>query len=158
GNLVSGVASAASPRSVGRIGVRALVLFIVTLLVAAVLAALVAPALFALVPIDLVARDAMNASSAQSAKVAVETARGMPSVAQWVVDLVPANPVKAAADATMLPLILFSLLLGLAATRLTLERRERLLGFFKGLAAAALTLVQWVLKAAPLGVFCLTLP
>jgi Na+/H+-dicarboxylate symporter len=58
----------------------------------------------------------------------------------------------------MLPLIVFSLLLGLAATRLTPERRDQLLTFFRAVAETALVLVRWVLRLAPVGVFALALP
>src|SRR5207248_2059668 len=89
---------------------------------------------------------------------AAEGAKRIPTFSQWLVDLIPVNPVKAAADGAMLPLIIFALLLGLAATRIGVERRDALIGFFRGVADAALVLVRWVLAVAPIGVFALTLP
>jgi Na+/H+-dicarboxylate symporter len=47
---------------------------------------------------------------------------------------------------------------GLAVTRIGGEGREVLERFFRGVAEAALTLVRWVLVAAPLGVFALAVP
>jgi len=66
--------------------------------------------------------------------------------------------VKAAADGAMLPLIVFSILFGLALARLTPDRRDGLVRFFDGIAQTALVLVRWVLELAPVGVFALALP
>lgn len=158
GSLVVGVAAAPDPRTIGRIGVRALVLFLVTLLAGAIYAAVVTPPLMAVLPIDAAARAAMSHGASDAANAALESAHKIPTFAQWLVDLVPVNPVKAAADGAMLPLIVFSLVLGLAAARLAPERRETLIRVFDGLASASLVLVRWVLVAAPIGVFALALP
>ena len=52
GSLLVGVASAPDARTIGRVGWRALVAFVITLAVAGVFTALVAPPLLALLPID----------------------------------------------------------------------------------------------------------
>ncbi|AHG87929.1 sodium:dicarboxylate symporter [Gemmatirosa kalamazoonensis] len=157
-SLVVGVASSSDTRSVGRIGGRALVVFVVALLVGGVYAVLVATPLLRLVPLSPAATSALRASAASTAAVAREGATKIPTAAQWLVDLVPPNPVKAAADGAMLPLIVFTLLFALAASRLTAERRAPLVGFFHAVADASLVLVRWVLAVAPIGVFALALP
>jgi Na+/H+-dicarboxylate symporter len=116
------------------------------------------PPLFALVPFAPAARDALCAATAGAAQTAAEGLRRAPTFAQWLVELIPANPIRAAADGAMLPLIVFSLLLGLAATRMAPDRRDRLVSFFRAAAETALVLVRWVLRAAPVGVFALALP
>lgn len=158
GSLITGVASAPDPRSIGRVGVRALALFLVTLTVGAIFSAIVAPPIFARFPIDVAARSALSNVSGNAATVAAESMKKLPTFSQWFVDLVPSNPVKAAADGAMLPLIIFSLLFGLALTRLVPERRERLVGVFRAISEAALTLVRWILEFAPIGVFALAVP
>jgi proton glutamate symport protein len=79
-------------------------------------------------------------------------------VRQWFIDLVPSNPVRAAADGTILPLILFAVAMGLAVSRIGEEERTTVVRFFRGLFDAMLTLVRWVLGLAPVGVFALALP
>lgn len=155
GSLVVGVASSPDPRTIGRVGVRAIMLFVLTLLVASVFAVIVAPPLIRIFPLEGVARAAIGTGVST---VAADGARRIPTFAQWLVDLVPVNPVKAAADGAMLPLIVFSILFGLAIARLTAERREGLVRFFDGIAQASLTLVRWVLEVAPIGVFALAAP
>ena len=145
-------------RSIGRVGRGAIVFFIVTLFAAAAYAALLAPALIDRIPLDPAAIAAMRESSASAGSTAVQNAANIPTFTRWLVDLVPANPVKAAADGALLPLIVFTLMFGLALLTLPLERSAPVVSFFQGLGDAALIVVRWVLQLAPLGVFALALP
>jgi len=158
GALIVGITSAPSARSIGRVGRRAIVFFIVTLFAAAAYAALLAPMLIDRIPLDPAAIAAMQQSSASAGSTAVQSASNVPTFTRWLVDLVPANPVKAAADGALLPLIVFTLLFGLALLTLPAERRAPVVAFFQGLGDAALTVVRWVLELAPLGVLALALP
>ena len=98
GSLVAGIASAPNPSALGKIGVQALAIFIVTLFAGAIVAALIAPPVFALFAIDPAAQAALQASAAESATATAESVRRIPGFGQWLIDLVPTNPVKAAAD------------------------------------------------------------
>nr|QQZ50511.1 cation:dicarboxylase symporter family transporter [Phenylobacterium glaciei] len=53
--------------------------------------------------------------------------------------------------------MVFALVFGLAATRISAEKRASLFGFFDAVKDAMMTLVHWVLWAAPFGVFALAL-
>ena len=158
GSLIVGITSAPDARSIGRVGRGAIVFFVVTLFAAAAYAALLAPALIDRIPLDPAAIAAMRESSASAGSTAVQNAANVPTFTRWLVDLVPANPVKAAADGALLPLIIFTLMFGLALLTLPLERRAPVVSFFQGLGDAALTVVRWVLQLAPLGVLALALP
>ncbi|MCC6317488.1 MAG: dicarboxylate/amino acid:cation symporter [Gemmatimonadaceae bacterium] len=158
GSIIVGVTSAPDARTIGRIGGRALVLFVLLLLAGAVATAIVAPPLFRMLPLDPEAIATLRNTATTASQAAGESVKRIPTLAQWLVDLVPTNPVKAAADGAMLPLIVFSVVFGLAITRLAGEGRALLERFFKGIADTALTLVRWVLAAAPLGVFALAVP
>src|SRR5262249_31517044 len=154
--LVAGVASAGNPGSIGRLGGRAMLLFIALLVLAGVSAALIAPPVLARIPLDPQAVAALRAS-AHDASGALTGARA-PTLAQWISDLVPANPIKAAADGSMLPLIVFAIALGLALLGVPTRRRSALVELFRGFADAMLVIVRWILKLAPIGVFALSLP
>jgi Na+/H+-dicarboxylate symporter len=82
----------------------------------------------------------------------------MQTPAQWFVALVPANAIRAAVDGAMLPLIVFSLLLGLALLKVESDSRARVVSVFRGLAESMLVLVRWLLVVAPIGVFALAVP
>lgn len=151
--LVTGIVQSADSRSVGRLGVRALVVFVVLLTTIAILSALLAPPLFAFLEVDPAGAAALRASVAPGSTAVPE----MPGVAAWITSLVPVNPVEAAVNGAMLPLIVFTCVFGLAMRYLPDRERETLTGFFRGVADAMLVLVRWVLWAAPVGIAALAL-
>src|SRR5688500_14966681 len=155
-SLIAGVASAPDPAAVGRIGGRALLIFFAVLGATALFTIIVGPIALAGLNVDPAAAEALRASTS-AADVAARSAT-LPTFRQWVVDLVPQNPIRAAADGAILPLIVFSVALGLAMTRATSPAGATLARFFQGLAAAMLVLVRWVLALAPIGVFALAVP
>ena len=157
GSLVAGIASTPNPAALGRVGVRAMALFLVTLFAGAIFAALLAPPILGRFDIDPGAQAALQASASQTATATAESVRRIPGFGQWLIDLVPANPVRAAADGAMLPLIVFTLAFGLAVAGLSGDRRATVVRVFEAIRDAAMTLVQWILWTAPVGVFALAL-
>ena len=157
GSLIVGITSAPNANAIGRVGRGAIVFFIVTLFAGAGYAAVIAPPLIDRIPLDPAAIASMQAS-AKTASGTVAQSANVPTFTRWLVDLVPANPIKAAADGALLPIIVFTLLLGLALLTLPAERRDPVVAFFQGLGDAALAVVRWVLELAPIGVFALALP
>jgi len=157
-SLVVGVASMGHMRKVGSLGGRALALFVVFVTAATVFGAALAYPLLARMTIDPSVALALGAGGSGAGRAAAESARHLPSISEWITELVPVNAFKAASDGAILPLIVFALGLGLALTALSAERRQPVVGVFQGLADAMLVLVGWVLKITPLGVFALAVP
>jgi proton glutamate symport protein len=155
--LIVGVASTADIRSIGRIGGRALAYFLLLLASAGTFAVLVAAPLFRRLPLAPEATAALRARAGLEDTPAVAVDQ-VPSMADWLVSLVPTNPVGAAAAGQLLPLIVFTIAFGVAAIQLADEPRAALLGFFRAVSDAMLVLVRWVLGLAPIGVFALALP
>jgi proton glutamate symport protein len=116
----------------------------------AVIGILIGPPIMARLHID-----PASAASLRASAVPPSAQQQLPGFASWLVGLVPANPVKAAADGAMLPVIVFAVVLGLALSRVPPEVRAQTSALFRGLADAMLVLVQWVLALAPIGVFAL---
>ncbi len=81
----------------------------------------------------------------------------LPPFSDWFSGLVPANPVAAAAEGAILPLLVFTVLFGLAATRVAPEHRAVIERAASAVSATILVLVEWILWVAPVGVFALTL-
>ena len=81
----------------------------------------------------------------------------LPTLRGFIVGLVPTNPVRAAADGAMLPLIVFTVLFALAVTRLPEDGRALITGFFRAVGQAMLVVVHWILRLTPVGVFALAL-
>ncbi len=153
-SLIVGVTSAPDARTIGRLGGRALVFMLVSLIIASSLGVLAAGPAFSMLSIDPVASAALRAS----ASVGAPAPGAMPTFAQWLVDLVPSNPIKAASDGAMLQLIVFAIAFGMALTRIEAQRRASVVRVFEGILDTSITLVQWVLKLAPIGVFALAVP
>lgn len=148
--LIATIAEEKDFRAVGRLGVRAVALFAAILAALALLTLLAAPPIFSLLHID-----ATSAASLRGAGAAAGAAPALPSFTSWLTGLVPANPVRAAVDGAMLPVIIFAVAFAAALARIEPERREATTAIFRALANAMLVIVGWVLAVAPVGVFCL---
>ena len=149
--LIVGIAAASDAASTGRIALRAMVVFAVLLAAATLIAALATPILFAMWPTDPGSADALRDSSSS-------LAASVPPLSQWLSGIVPANPIRAAADGAILPVVVLALFLGSAITRIESSRRAQLVGFFQAIVDTMMVIVGWVLLVAPVGVFALTLP
>mgnify|MGYP001799392740 CR=1 FL=1 len=77
-------------------------------------------------------------------------------MSDWVFMLIPKNIFQAMVDGQMVPLIIFSLLLGIAITKVDKKNQEHLIGFFEGIFQAMVELSSMVLSFLPFGIFCLT--
>ena len=154
-SLLLGVGGAPDARTVGVLGAKGLALFVVMLVVAGIFSITIPPLIFAQMSIDPAAAAAMRASAVQASASAIEGAKSLPGVAQWFVELVPVNPIKAAADGALLPVIVFSIALGAAVTKIAAERRAALLGLMAAIQEGSLVIMRAVISVAPIGVFCL---
>jgi Na+/H+-dicarboxylate symporter len=63
--------------------------------------------------------------------------------------------VQAAAEFDLLPLIVFSIVLGAAVSVIPDEQRRAVLGFFDGINQASMVVIGWVMRLAPYAVFVL---
>jgi len=72
-----------------------------------------------------------------------------------LVNIVPRNPLKAAVNGDMLAVIFFALVLGAALARMKSAKAEPLVKVLESLGEAMVTIIDLVMKVAPLGVFCL---
>lgn len=153
-SLIAALAAAPDARLIGRVGGIALALYLGLLAVTAVLTVVSSRPLLATINVDgWTGPSAIEQAAGVGATIAV-----VPSFLEWLVALVPANPVKAAADGALLPLIVFSVAFGAAVTRIGGESRALLQRFFSSIADVMLRLMQWILELAPIGVFALALP
>jgi proton glutamate symport protein len=151
--LVTGIASVADAAATGRLAVRSMIIFAVMLVVSTVYALVVFPSVYALWPVDPAAGQVFIAGAGGSP---VEPAMP-PTIGEWLAALAPSNPVAAAAESAVLPLTVFAIFFGFAATRLPAAQRDPMVGFFRAVADTMIVIVRWVLVAAPLGVFALSL-
>jgi proton glutamate symport protein len=155
--LITGVASTSDSKTIGRLGGRAVLVFGLLLVATALVVVPILPAVFALLPRIQGVQPPLPAGAAEAAGQIAASGQAQ-GLGAWIVSLVPANPIAAAATGAIVPLIVFSLLLGLAVAHSPSTSRATMVGFFKALGDALLVLVRWVIAAAPIGVFGLVLP
>jgi Na+/H+-dicarboxylate symporter len=126
-------------------------MFLVILFLSSVLAAVLVPLWFQLWPLPAESGEALkNALSATPQKVG-----DVPGFGAFLRSMVPTNPIAAAANDAILPLIFFTTVFAFALTRLPEEPREMLTGFFRAVSDTMLVIINWVLWLAPVGVFAL---
>ncbi len=151
--LVVGIASVTDAAKTGGLVLRAIILFSVLLIFAAVYGIGASNLALQFWPIDADAASAfLNGAGAEA-----PPAQKPPTLSEWIVGLAPANPVKAAAENAILPLVVFAVFFGFAATRLEAPLRDAITTFFRAVSEAMIVIVRWVLIAGPFGVFALAL-
>lgn len=150
--IVTGVASAADAARAGRFTGRVIAVFAALLLFGGLVAAGLTPLILELWPVPAEAGAALRAGLAPGT-----APPEMASAGEFLRSFIPANPIKAAADTAVAPLVVFGLLFGFAATRIEPQLKDRITGAFGAVAQAMLVLVGGVLWLAPFGVFALAL-
>ncbi|WP_374274659.1 dicarboxylate/amino acid:cation symporter [Brevundimonas sp.] len=150
--LVTGIAAASDAAATGRLAARAVALFIGLVALVAALTLIAIPAILAVWPVNEAGVAALMAGAGGAGEAPTAPEGGF---AAWLSSLAPGNPIRAAAEDAMLPLVVFGVFFGFAVTRLPAEQKRSLVGLFEALTAAMITIVRWVLLAAPIGVFAL---
>ncbi|KAA9129585.1 dicarboxylate/amino acid:cation symporter [Marinihelvus fidelis] len=140
-SLVCGSSALSDPKVLGRVGGKTIALYLLTTGIAVTLA-LGAALLF---------KPGVGVEAAAATPASI--AAGSPFT-QVLIDMVPKNPVAAMAQGQMLPIILFSVLLGIAIT-LSGARGQRIGAWFNDMNEVIMKLVGLVMRFAPYGVFAL---
>ena len=150
--LITGIARTAEAARAGRIAGLSLTWIVTMMSLSAVIGAMLMPMILNLFP--------MPGESAAALKAALTTApavAAVPPFGDFIRAIIPTNPIAAASNDAILPLLIFTLVFAFALTKLPPEPRDRLTGFFSALADAMVVVIEWVLKLAPIGVFALAL-
>ena len=116
GSLVVGAASIGDIRRLGRIGGKTLVYFLLTTAAAVTLGLALSDLVQPGGRMDLSTRDALASQLSSEATTFVKMARTAPSIKDVLLGIIPRNPVRAAADFELLPLIFFSVIFGAAVS------------------------------------------
>jgi Na+/H+-dicarboxylate symporter len=151
--LIVGIAASTDFHSVRSVGLRTLATFLALLITFAVISLVVVPPMFAWMHVD----EATVAAIRGTASAVVPPA-DVPGLRDWILGIVPANPVKAAADGQLLPIVVFAIAFGLGLLTVASDRRQPVLTLLHGIADAMLAIVRAAIALAPLGVFALIVP
>ena len=148
--VVTGIVKSAEAARAGPMAARTVVWIVAMMVLSAAMGALLTPLFLSLWPMP-----AESAAALRSALTTAPAVAEQPAMRDFLVALVPTNPIASAVNDSILPLLIFTLTFAFAVTRLAQEPRQQMSGFFSALADAMVTVIEWVLKLAPIGVFAL---
>src|SRR5437773_1092555 len=153
--LFAGVAGLGDLRRVGRLGIRTLAFFWGTTLAAILIGLVVAALLLPLAPITPDQQAALRQAAAADSGAVRQAAEQVTTGARFIVELIPSNPVRAAVEGNLLPLIVFITIFAVAAAALPDEKRHTLTDLADVATQALIRIVRWVLRLAPVGIFAI---
>ncbi len=154
-SLLVGTASLGDLRKVGRIGGKTLVYYMTTTAIAVTIGLVISQVFEPGSGIDPATRDALSAELSAEAQGSMLLAAEKPSTVETLLNMIPRNPVAAAADMDLLPLIVFTIIFGAAVATLQEDRKNAVLNFFHGVNDASMVVINWVMVLAPYAVFAL---
>lgn len=151
-SITLGVAGLSDLERIGRIGGKALALFLGTTAIAVVIGLTIVNVLRPGDTLDPGVRQALLLEYAPAAATRVGSAPGQGFGVDTLVAIVPRNPVDSAARGDMLGLIFFSLVFGVALARLPAKTSRPVLDVIEGLGQAVSLMIGFAMKLAPIGV------
>jgi len=154
-SLLVGTASLGDLRKLGRIGGKTLAYYMLTTAVAVTIGLALANVIQPGAGVSEATRDELAARYGGDASARMDIAENAPTAAETLLRVIPRNPVQAAADMDLLPLIFFTICFGAALTVIQPERKDAVLNFFHGINDASMTLINWIMELAPYAVFVL---
>lgn len=154
-SLLVGTASLGDLRKLGRIGGKTVVYYLGTTAVAVTIGLLVSNVIQPGSRIAPETRDTLAQQFEGDAAARMQLAEQAPSVVETLLNMIPRNPVQAAANLDLLPLIVFTIIFGAAVSVIDQKRRDAVLNVFDGINDACMVVIDWIMKLAPYAVFAL---
>ncbi|PHR57805.1 MAG: sodium:dicarboxylate symporter [Arcobacter sp.] len=77
------------------------------------------------------------------------------SLQAMILSFIPTNIFSSLTEGSMMQIIVFSIMFGIASLHLKKHRQVLMLDFFTGVTNAMLTMAEWIIKLTPIGVFSL---
>lgn len=150
--LVTGILQTTSAVGAGRLAARATLTMMSVLWLVTIMSAFMTPFLLHHFPMPAGSSDALKTALGTMAAPAAP-----PPFSEFLRAIIPTNPINAAANDAILPMIIFTIAFAFATATLPADKRNIIGGFFEAIADAMIVVIGWVLKLAPIGVFALGL-
>ncbi len=153
-SLIVGAASLGDIKKVGRVGGKTLVYFIVTTILAITIGLLIANLIQPGHKISPDIRDRIASEYQADISEKIQQELGV-DVIDFIVNLVPMNPINAMANGDMLQIVFFAVIFGVTLTMIDRSKSEPVIKFLDGVSDTMIKMVDLVMKIAPYGVFAL---
>ena len=154
-SIIVGISGVAKGEDVGRLGIKTIVFYAMTSLLAILVGLLI---------VNLIKPGVINGEPAAALLalsdntedvIAKVSDKGMGDIAGIFLRMLPPNIVAAAAEGQMLGLIVFSLLFGFFVARISKQYSEVLIKAVNGVYETMMAITLFIMRFAPLGVFAL---
>lgn len=139
-SIICGISQLKDSKKLGSMGLEAILLYLSTTAIAITIAIITAK--------SFSVGSNINTSTISNIQLAQP-----PSFKETLINWIPINPISAMAESKMLQIIIFAAIFGLAINHT--RSSELIVKFFTGLNEVMMTCVSIVMKASPLGIFCL---
>jgi len=158
--LVSGISSLRDINTFKRIGLKTVIIYIITTVVAVVLGLFIVNLIEPGKALSQTKRDEIKAKYAENISKktadASEQIKNKSNPMQFFVDMFPTNIFKSASDNTqMLPVIVFAMVFGIAMVLTPEEKVNGVRLLFESLNEVILKMIDLIMEIAPFGVFAL---
>lgn len=155
-SLLVGTAMLGDPKKLGRIGGKTIAYYLCTTAIAITIGLVIANIAQPGSRLDADVQARLLADFGSEAAGSEEALLARPSMIDTLLEIVPVNPMEALSGGSMLQIIFFALMFGVALTLIPQKaQRDHVLAFFDGVTAAMIQVVHIVMKIAPIGVFAL---
>jgi len=154
-SLIVGVASLGDLRTLGRLGGKTVAYYLSTTAIAVSIGIILSNIILPGSRIAPESQAAMLQAYGPEAQSRIALADQAPSLTDVLVSMIPRNPIQSAAQGDMLPLIVFTILVGAATSMLDERRKAVFVGMFDAVNEIAMTLIRWIMYTAPYAVFAI---
>lgn len=152
--MITAIAGQENTGIVAQLGGKTMALFVAMIAASSLFTLIVAPPLVGLVNIDSEASRALLEST-NSEEI---TNTALPPFRDWLIALIPINPLRAAVDNAILSLMIFTALFSMALLKVSAEQRAVIVNFFSAIRDTMFVLIAWAMALAPIGIFALVFP
>ena len=143
-SLICGSMSIGDSKTLGRVGVKTIVFYLLTTALAVCLALGVAMVINPGLGLDMDAVQTAEVTASDSTTSLTET----------ILNIIPKNPAASLANGDMLPIIVFALFVGIMLAKLG-TKASTVSNFFSQFNDVMMEMTMTIMKIAPVGVFCL---
>lgn len=147
-SIVCGAASIGDTKTLGKVGVRTIIFYICTTMLAVAVALSVASLINPGLGLDM--------SAVENVKTTIDSSATNTdlSLVDTILNIIPTNPIASLANGEMLQIIVFALIVGIILAKLK-DKAQLISNFFQQGNDIMMEMTMMIMKIAPIGVFCL---
>lgn len=147
-SIVCGAASIGDTKTLGKVGVRTIIFYICTTMLAVAVALSVASLINPGLGLDM--------SAVENVKTNIDSSATNTdlSLVDTILNIIPTNPIASLANGEMLQIIVFALIVGIILAKLK-DKAQLVSNFFQQGNDIMMEMTMMIMKIAPIGVFCL---